>query len=121
MEISMVYIDEIKSPFLRRVVEQRGIKDDQVTSLLIVERYVRQPEPTNSIVTLMLKAIDREHPLEAAVVRREFELGRSLTEMEMKKLQARVTLPTGALQVATVASPNSSGTAPAERLMAVPS
>jgi len=84
----MVYIDEIKSPFLRRVVEQRGIKDDQVTSLLIVERYVRQPEPTNSIVTLMLKAIDREHPLEAAVVRREFELGRSLTEVEMKELQA---------------------------------
>jgi len=47
-------IDEIKSPFLRKVLGRRGIKDDQVTSLLIVERYQRQPEPTNSIVTLML-------------------------------------------------------------------
>jgi hypothetical protein len=79
--------DEIRSPFLRRAIEQRGIKDDQVINLLIVERYSRHPEPTNSIVSLMLKAIDREHPLEAAIVRRESELGRSLTELETKALQ----------------------------------
>jgi len=42
---------EIKSPFLRKVLERRGIYDDQVTSLLIVERYQRQPDPTNSIVS----------------------------------------------------------------------
>jgi hypothetical protein len=48
---------EIKSPFLRKVLERRGIYDDQVTSLLIVERYQRQPDPTNSIVRLMLTAI----------------------------------------------------------------
>ena len=52
-------LDEIRSPFLRKVLERRGINDDQVTSLLIVERYQRQPEPTNSIVALMLKAIER--------------------------------------------------------------
>jgi hypothetical protein len=85
----MTEVDEIRSPFLRRVIEQRGIKDDQVIDLLIVERYSRHPEPTNSIVSLMLKAIDREHPLEAAIVRRESELGRSLTEPETKALQAR--------------------------------
>jgi hypothetical protein len=55
--------DEIKSPFLRKVVERRGINDDQITSLLIVERYQRRPEPSNSIVRLMLKAINRELPL----------------------------------------------------------
>ncbi|HEU0018344.1 MAG TPA: hypothetical protein VFQ31_08335 [Methyloceanibacter sp.] len=33
--------DVIKSPFLRKVIERRGINDDQVTSLLIVERYQR--------------------------------------------------------------------------------
>jgi hypothetical protein len=36
--------DEIKSPFLRKVVERRGINDDQITSLLIVERYQRRPD-----------------------------------------------------------------------------
>ena len=75
--------DEIKSPFLRKVVERRGINDDQITSLLIVERYQRRPEPSNSIVRLMLKAINRELPLEAAIVRREIELGRSLTDKEI--------------------------------------
>jgi hypothetical protein len=74
---------EIKSPFLRKVFERRGINDDQVTSLLIVERYRLQPEPANSIVALMLKAIDRELPLEASIVRREVELGRALTDKEI--------------------------------------
>ena len=60
----MSNFDEIKSPFLRKVIERRGINDDQVTSLLIVERYQRRPEPANSIVGLMLKAIERELPLE---------------------------------------------------------
>ena len=75
--------DEIKSPFLRKVVERRGIKDDQATSLLIVERYQRRLDPSNSIVELMLKAINRELPLEAAIVRREIELGRGLTDKEI--------------------------------------
>jgi hypothetical protein len=75
--------DEIKSPFLRKVVERRGIKDDQAISLLIVERYQRRPDPSNSIVELMLKAINRELPLEAAIVRREIELGRGLTDKEI--------------------------------------
>ena len=87
--------DEIKSPFLRKVLERRGINDDQVISLLIVERYQRQPDPTNSIVTLMLTAINRELPLEAGVVRREIELGRGLTdkeiEQEIKEFQSKAT------------------------------
>jgi hypothetical protein len=78
-------LDEIKSPFLRKVLERRGINDDQVTSLLIVERYQRQPDPTNSIVKLMLTAIDRDLPLEAAIVRREAELGRALTDKEIEE------------------------------------
>ena len=77
--------DEIKSPFLSKVIERHGIKDDQVTSLLIVERYQRQPDPTNSIVTLMLASIDRELPLEAAIVRREVDLGRALTDREIEE------------------------------------
>jgi hypothetical protein len=75
--------DEIMSPFLRKVLERRGIDDDQVTSLLIVERYQRYPAPINSIVKLMLTAIDRDLPLEAKIVRREVELGRALTDKEM--------------------------------------
>jgi hypothetical protein len=75
-------------------VERRGINDDQITSLLIVERYQRRPEPSNSIVRLMLKAINRELPLEAAIVRREVELGRALTdkeiEEEIKEFQSKV-------------------------------
>ena len=86
-------LDEIKSPFLRKVLERRGLKDDQVTSLLIVERYQRWPDPTNSIVVLMLTAINRELPLEAAIVRREVELDRALTdkeiEEEIKEFQAK--------------------------------
>ena len=78
-------LDEIRSPFLRKVLERRGINDDQVTSLLIVERYQRQPEPTNSIVALMLKAIERELPLETSIVRREVELGRALTDREIEE------------------------------------
>jgi hypothetical protein len=76
---------EIKSPFLRKVLERRGINDDQVTSLLIVERYQRHPEPTNSVVTLMLTAINRDLPLEAAIVRREVDLGRALRDEEIEE------------------------------------
>lgn len=85
--------DEIKSPFLRKVLERRGINDDQVISLLIVERYQRRPDPTNSIVTLMLRAVNGELPLEAGIVRREVELGRALTdkeiEQEIKEFQSK--------------------------------
>ena len=77
--------DEIMSPFLRKVLERRGINDDQVTSLLIVERYQRHPEPTNSVVTLMLTAINRDLPLETAMVRREVDLGRALRDEEIEK------------------------------------
>ena len=79
--------DEIISPFRRKVLERHGINDDQVTSLLIVERYQRHPEPNNSIVKLMLSAIDADLPLEAQIVRREVELGRALMmEKSNKKL-----------------------------------
>jgi hypothetical protein len=54
--------DEIISPFLQKVLERRGLNDDQVTSLLIVERYQRHPDPNNSIVKLMLAAIDGTCP-----------------------------------------------------------
>ena len=84
---------EIRSPFLRKAIEERGIRDDQVTSLKIVERYLRHPELNNSIVALMLKEIDRDLPLEAAIVRREAELGRSLTELELKVIQVDVPKP----------------------------
>ena len=40
-------VSEIKSPFLRKTIEQRGIMDDLVTDLLIVERYLRRPELTD--------------------------------------------------------------------------
>ena len=76
---------EIKSPFLRNVLERCGINDDQVTSLLIVERYQRQPDPSNSIVKLMLSAIDRDLPVEAAIVRREVNLGRALRDEEIEE------------------------------------
>ena len=46
-------VDEIKSPFLRKNIEERGIRDDLVTDLLIVERYLRRPELTDSVATLM--------------------------------------------------------------------
>jgi hypothetical protein len=78
----MTDIGEIKSAYLRRVIQQRGINDEQVVSLLIVERYFREPEPTNPFVTLMLSAIDRDHPTEAAVVRRELELVKTKPEKE---------------------------------------
>ena len=77
--------DEIMSPFLRKVLERRGINDDQVTSLLIVERYQRHPDPNNSIVKLMLTAIDGDLPLEAKIVRREVELSRALTDKEIEQ------------------------------------
>ena len=77
--------DEIISPFLQKVLDRRGLHDDQVTSLLIVERYQRHPDPNNSIVKLMLAAIDRDLPLEANIVRREVELGRALTDKEIEQ------------------------------------
>ena len=77
--------DEIMSPFLRKVLERRGINDHQVTSLLIVERYQRHPDPNNSIVKLMLTAIDGDLPLEAKIVHREVELGRALTDKEIEQ------------------------------------
>ena len=77
--------DEIISPFLQKVLDRRGLHDDQVTSLLIVERYQRHPNSNNSIVKLMLAAIDGDLPLEANIVRREVELGRALTDKEIEQ------------------------------------
>ena len=77
--------DEIISPFLQKVLDRRGLHDDQVTSLLIVERYQRHPDPNNSIVKLMLATIDGDLPLEANIVRREVELGRALTDKEIEQ------------------------------------
>ena len=77
--------DEIMSPFLQKVLDRRGLHDDQVTSLLIVERYQRHPDPNNSIVKLMLTAIDGDLPLEAKIVRREVELDRALTDKEIEQ------------------------------------
>ena len=77
--------DEIISPFLQKVLDRRGLHDYQVTSLLIVERYQRHPDPNNSIVKLMLAAIDGDLPLEANIVRREVELGRALTDKEIEQ------------------------------------
>jgi hypothetical protein len=71
--------DEIISPFLQKVLERRGLNDDQVTS------YQRHPDPNNSIVKLMLAAIDGDLPLEAKIVRREVELGRALTDKEIEQ------------------------------------
>jgi hypothetical protein len=76
---------KLKAHLYAKVLERRGIYDDQVTSLLIVERYQRQPDPTNSIVRLMLTAINRDLPLEAAIVRREIDLGRALTDKEIEQ------------------------------------
>ena len=50
---------EIKSPFLRQAIEQRGIMDDLVTDLLIVERYLRHPERTDAVAALMLSYLLR--------------------------------------------------------------
>ena len=77
--------NELISPFLQKVLDRRGLHDDQVTSLLIVERYQRHPDPNNSIVKLMLAAIDGDLPLEANIVRREVELGRALTDKEIEQ------------------------------------
>ena len=85
----MTDLCEIKSPFLRKTIEQRGINDDLVTNLLIVERYLRRPELTNSVVALMLRAAIKDHPLETEIVGRELKLGRAITEPEIEELQTR--------------------------------
>ena len=76
----MTEIDEIKSPFLLRNIEQRGIMNDLVTDLLIVERYLRRPELTDSVAVLMLRAAIKNHPLEVEIVSRELSAGRALAE-----------------------------------------
>ena len=84
----MMGVREIESAYLRGAIQQRGINDQQVLSLLIVERYFREPEPTNSVVTLMLSAIDRDYPAEAAVVRRELESVKAEPKAQIKESQA---------------------------------
>jgi hypothetical protein len=83
-EASFDDVGEVTSPFLRKIIGRRGIADDHVTSLMIVERYRRRPEPSNPIVALMLAAIHKELPLEAAIVSREADRGRALTEQEVE-------------------------------------
>ena len=81
-------IDEIKSPFLLKNIEQRGVIDDLVTDLLIVERYLRRPELTDAVATLMLRAAIKNHPVEVEIVRRELQTGREITEPELEELRA---------------------------------
>jgi hypothetical protein len=84
----MTEIDEIKSPFLLRHLEQRGVMDDLVTDLLIVERYLRRPELTDSVAALMLRAAIKNHPLEVEIVSRELRTGRTLAELEIEEVKA---------------------------------
>jgi|SoiMethySBSTD1v2_1073268.scaffolds.fasta_scaffold499991_2 hypothetical protein len=81
-------IYEIKSPFLLKAIEERGIMDDLVTDLLIVERYLRRPELTDAVAALMLRASIKNHPFEVEIVRRELLMGRGLTEPELEELMA---------------------------------
>jgi hypothetical protein len=83
----MTKIDEIKSPFLLKHLEQRGVMDDLVTDLLIVERYLRRPELTDSVAALMLCAAIKNHPLEVEIVSRELRTGRALAEPEIEELK----------------------------------
>ena len=78
---------DIKSPFLLKNIEQRGVTDDLVTDLLIVERYLRRPELTDAVATLMLRAAIKSHPVEVEVVRRELQTGREVTEPEIEELK----------------------------------
>jgi hypothetical protein len=84
----MTDIEEIKSPFVLKNIEQRGIMDDLVTDLLIVERYLRRPELTDAVAALMLRAAINDHPLEAEIVRYELKTGREITEPELEELRA---------------------------------
>lgn len=103
-EFVMMGVREIESAYLRRVIQQRGISDQQVLSLLIVERYFREPEPTNSVVTLMLSAIDRDYPAEAAVVRRELESVKAEPKAQIKESQANAGAKHRALQARLTAA-----------------
>jgi hypothetical protein len=80
--------DEIISPFLLKEIKQRGIMNDLVTDLLIVERYLRRPELADAVAVLMLRAAIKNHPLEAEIVSRELKAGRALAELEIEKLKA---------------------------------
>ena len=88
-------VDEIKSPFLRKNIEERGIRDDLVTDLLIVERYLRRPELTDSVAALMLRAAIKDHPLEVEIVSRELSMGRAITEPEMDELRCSLEAASG--------------------------
>jgi hypothetical protein len=86
-------VDEIKSPFLRKNIGERGIRDDLVTDLLIVERYLRRPELTDSVAALMLRAAIKDHPLEVEIVSRELRMGRAITEQEIEELRCSLGRP----------------------------
>jgi hypothetical protein len=90
----MTEIDEFKSPFLLGKIKQRGIMNDLVTDLLIVERYLRRPELTDSIAVLMLRAAIKNHPLEVEIVSRELRTGRALADPEIEELKASLRHPT---------------------------
>ena len=84
----MAEVDAIRSPFLQKTIEQRGIIDDLVTDLLIVERYLRRPELTDSVAALMLRAAIRDHPLEVEILSHELKTGRAITAPELEELKA---------------------------------
>src|SRR4029078_2479916 len=85
--ISMSDVDEIKSPFLRKNIEERGTIGDLFTDLFIVERYLRRPELTVAVAALMFRAAIKDHPLEVQIVSRELSTGRAITEPEMDELR----------------------------------
>ena len=84
----MIDVDEIKSPFLLKTLKQRGIYDDLVTDLMIVERYLRRPELTDAVAVLMMRAAIKDHPLEVEIVSREAKTGRAITDLELEELRA---------------------------------
>ena len=61
----MTDIDEIRSPFVLKNIQQRGVIGRPRHRSPHRGALLRPPELTNSVAALMLRAAIKDHPLEA--------------------------------------------------------
>lgn len=83
----MSHVDEVRSPFLRKAIEHRRYRGQSGYEPPDRRALFAAPRTYQLDCRADAQGNRSDLPLEAAIVRREAELGRSLTELETKVLQ----------------------------------
>jgi hypothetical protein len=85
-----VDINNVESPYLRRLIEQHDHQiDDYLQGLMGLEKYMRGARPKSAmlIIRMMISGMAHSYPIEAEIMRRELESGQAIDPAKREALE----------------------------------